>query len=170
MKTALDFKRPSQPILARLLDKLVQESGGEESARTTSLVSALVEDAQRERASDVHLDPDSDGFQLRFRIDGAVIDTLRLSSAVGKRIVRACKSLADLEPGNCPRAARRPCRAQRDWSHPGSSRGHRAHDRRRETDPANPARSTGPSDPRSTRTEQSRLRTAARPRRRMRAA
>ena len=100
MTTILDFRRPSQPILSRLLDKLVQEPGGnEESARTTSLVSALLEDAQRERASDVHIDPDSDGFQVRFRIDGTVIDTLRLSSAEGKRIVRACKSLADLEPG-----------------------------------------------------------------------
>jgi type II secretory ATPase GspE/PulE/Tfp pilus assembly ATPase PilB-like protein len=60
----------------------------------------MLEDAQRERASDVHLDPDSDGYQLRFRIDGAVIDTIRLSSVDGRRIARACKSLANLDPSN----------------------------------------------------------------------
>jgi len=55
---------------------------------------------QRERASDVHLDPDSDGYQLRYRIDGAVIDAIRLSAVDGRRLVRACKALAQSRSSN----------------------------------------------------------------------
>jgi type II secretory ATPase GspE/PulE/Tfp pilus assembly ATPase PilB-like protein len=101
MNPSDDFQRPSQPILCRQLEQaLEQPSSEEETARTTSMVTAILEDALRERVSDVHLDPIEDGFQVRLRIDGALIDTLRLSLADGRRIVRSCKHLADLEPGN----------------------------------------------------------------------
>jgi type II secretory ATPase GspE/PulE/Tfp pilus assembly ATPase PilB-like protein len=59
-----------------------------------------LEDAQRERASDVHLDPDSGGYQVRLRIDGALIDTIRLPATDGRRLVRTCKALANLDPSN----------------------------------------------------------------------
>jgi type II secretory ATPase GspE/PulE/Tfp pilus assembly ATPase PilB-like protein len=101
MNTRIDELKREQPLLSRGLDKVLQtQSLTEEKARTSSMVSALLEDALRERASDVHVDPNFEGYQVRFRIDGAVIDTVRLSSADGKRIVRAFKSLADLEHGN----------------------------------------------------------------------
>jgi general secretion pathway protein E len=93
--------RSSQPILSRLLEqRLDAPAGTDESLHSTSLLSALLEDAQRERASDVHLDPDSVGYQVRLRIDGAVIDTIRLPATEGRRLVRTCKTLADLDPIN----------------------------------------------------------------------
>lgn len=93
--------RSSQPILSRLLEqRLESPAGPDESAHTTSLLSAILQDAQRERASDVHLDPDSGGYQVRLRIDGAVIDTIRLPALDGKRLVRTCKTLANLDPTN----------------------------------------------------------------------
>ena len=93
--------RTSQPILSRLLEKgLDSPAGPDESAHTTSLLSAMLRDAQRERASDLHLDPDSGGYQVRLRIDGAVIDTIRLPAADGTRLVRTCKTLASLDPTN----------------------------------------------------------------------
>lgn len=96
---ATDLLRGEQPLLSRLLEKCLEEPGGtEESARTISLVQALLEDAARERASDIHLDPYRGGFQVRFRIDGVVIDTIALKEGDGRRIARACKSLAGLEP------------------------------------------------------------------------
>ena len=100
-KPTLSIPRASQPLLARILEKRLEElPGADESLRTTSLLAALLEDAQRERASDVHLDPDSEGYQLRFRIDGSVVDTIRVSALDGRRVVRACKSLANLDPSN----------------------------------------------------------------------
>ncbi len=93
--------RAPQPLLSRLLEKrLDSPAGTDESVHTTSLLSALVEDAQRERASDVHLEPDSGGYQVRLRIDGVVIDTIRLRAVDGRRLVRACKTLANLDPSN----------------------------------------------------------------------
>jgi type II secretory ATPase GspE/PulE/Tfp pilus assembly ATPase PilB-like protein len=93
--------RSSQPILSRLLEKRLESPAGtDESVHSTSLLSALLEDAQRERASDVHLDPDSGGYQVRLRIDSAVIDTIRLPALDGRRLVRTCKALADLDPSN----------------------------------------------------------------------
>ena len=98
MNAKLDELKREQPLLSRGLDKVLQSQNlKEEKTRTSSMVSALLEDALRERASDVHVDPDLEGYQVRFRIDSAVIDTVRLSNADGKRIVRAFKSLADLE-------------------------------------------------------------------------
>ena len=100
-KPTRSIPRASRPLLARLLEKRLDEPPStDESLRTTSLLDALLEDAQRERASDVHLDPDSDGYQVRFRIDGAVIDTIRLPAVDGRRLVRACKTLANLDPSN----------------------------------------------------------------------
>jgi type II secretory ATPase GspE/PulE/Tfp pilus assembly ATPase PilB-like protein len=100
MNANLEKLRRAQPLLSRALEKVFQAPAEkEEGARTSSLMSALLEDALRERVSDLHVDPDGAGYQVRFRVDGAVIDTVRLTTADGKRIVRAFKSLADLEHG-----------------------------------------------------------------------
>lgn len=101
MKPTPGIPRAPQPILSRLLEtRLDSPVSADESVHTTSLLSALVEDAQRERASDVHLDPDSAGYQVRLRIDGAVIDTIRLPAVDGRRLARTCKALANLDPSN----------------------------------------------------------------------
>lgn len=101
MNSTPGIPRSPQPILSRLLEtSLDSPAGTDESAHTTSLLSALLEDAQRERASDVHLDPDSGGYQARLRIDGAVIDTIRLPGVEGRRLIRTCKALASLDPSN----------------------------------------------------------------------
>ncbi|MCZ7637327.1 MAG: GspE/PulE family protein [Verrucomicrobia bacterium] len=100
MNSQTPLERPHQPLLCRGLEQALQAPpAGEENTRTSALLNALLEDALRERASDVHLDPAGDGFRIRFRIDGAMIDTLQLSPAEGQRLVRACKNLAALEPG-----------------------------------------------------------------------
>lgn len=101
MKTIQSLSRGAQPILSRQLEKgVLSSASNDEAVQTTALLSALFEDATRERASDVHLDPDSRGYQVRLRIDGAVIDTIRLPTEDGRRLVRACKSLANLDPSN----------------------------------------------------------------------
>jgi general secretion pathway protein E len=94
-----DSKRLRQPQLSRLLSKLLAEPpAGDEITRTRSLVGALLQDAVRENASDVHLDPVSGGYQLRFRIDGAMMDAVLLEAEQGRSVVRSFKSHADLDP------------------------------------------------------------------------
>lgn len=99
MKAITSPQRLRQPHLARLFDKLNQEPpSGAQVTHTRSLIGALLQDAVREAASDVHLDPVSGGYLLRFRIDGALIDTILLERKDGLRLVHSFKSHAGLEP------------------------------------------------------------------------
>ena len=91
--------RVRQPQLSRLLRKLLDEPAGDDiTARNRALTSAMLEDALRENASDIHLDPISGGYQLRFRIDGALVDTVLLETEQGRHVLRSFKTHADLEP------------------------------------------------------------------------
>ncbi|MCB1126182.1 MAG: hypothetical protein KDM81_06785, partial [Verrucomicrobiae bacterium] len=85
------------PLLARLLQEaLALLEQQDQGTRGGDLVQALVQDAHRERASDIHLDPDSSGYRLQFRIDGVIVPVLSLPKDQGTRLVRSLKSLADL--------------------------------------------------------------------------
>jgi general secretion pathway protein E len=55
-------------------------------------------DAVRERATDIHLDPESRGIRLRFRIDGVMRDVALLVPKQGDRLVNQLKSLAGIDP------------------------------------------------------------------------
>jgi len=92
-------QRFRRPILSQLLDALIRDPvEKEENRHTLSLLSALLQDAARENASDVHLDPVEGSYQLRFRMDGALIDTLELAVSDGERLVRSFKLHAELDP------------------------------------------------------------------------
>lgn len=93
-------ERIRQPQLSRLLSKLLADDKPREDAkRTHALVGAMLEDAVRENASDIHLDPVNGGYQLRFRIDGALVDTVLLEPEQGRYVLRSFKSHAGIEPG-----------------------------------------------------------------------
>lgn len=94
----LEQQRRRQPQLSRLLRKLLDESPtSRDAAQTRALVSALLEDAVRENASDIHLDPVQGGYQLRLRIDGALVDTVLLEPEQGLHLIRTFKTHADLD-------------------------------------------------------------------------
>ncbi|WP_302138839.1 GspE/PulE family protein [Halomonas alkalicola] len=59
---------------------------------------ALLEDALRARATDIHLDPHQEYLRLRLRIDGRVIEALRLEAGTGARLINQFKVLAGLNP------------------------------------------------------------------------
>ena len=89
------MRRLRQPQLSRLLSKLMDESPRTKTAaHTRALVGAILEDAVRENASDIHLDPMQGGYQLRLRIDGALVDTVLLQAEQGLPVIRAFKTNA----------------------------------------------------------------------------
>jgi type II secretory ATPase GspE/PulE/Tfp pilus assembly ATPase PilB-like protein len=91
---------PPRPTLSRRLDELIRTPVEiDESQHTRSLIDALLQDAVRGNVSDIHLDPLRDGYELRFRIDGALMDIRHLEPSDGQHIVRAFKSHAGLDPG-----------------------------------------------------------------------
>ena len=62
------------------------------------LVHALVQDAARARASDVHIEPGSDSAAVRFRIDGVIADIASITIAQAKLVINQLKALANLDP------------------------------------------------------------------------
>ncbi|WP_163560088.1 ATPase, T2SS/T4P/T4SS family [Halomonas sp. NO4] len=91
---------PLLPGLNALLETPVAES------RETSLESdvpgreaeALLRDASRARASDIHLDPYLEHLAIRLRIDGRIVEALHVDSATGARLANQFKVMAGLNP------------------------------------------------------------------------
>ncbi|HRX86304.1 MAG TPA: GspE/PulE family protein [Phycisphaerae bacterium] len=59
---------------------------------------AVLRDAIRERASDIHLEPQHNGVRLRFRVDGVLMDTELLTTEQGQHLIRHFKVLSGLDP------------------------------------------------------------------------
>lgn len=94
-----ETQRTRQPDRARLLGvRLQQPVEGDEPANTLLLATAILEDAVRERVSDIHLDPAGENYAVRFRIDGVMVDTVTLPSERGLHLLRMFKTHADIEP------------------------------------------------------------------------
>ena len=97
--------RVSQPEIERELHKLLQAVS---PVGIPALVAAILEDALRESVSDIHLDPRADGYQLRFRIDGVLVDTANFQLEQGLHLLSAFKTHAGLDPASVrvPKAGR----------------------------------------------------------------
>lgn len=60
------------------------------------IVSCLVEAGQEMRASDIHLDPESESIKVRFRIDGVLRDLIELPKKLHEEVISRIKILASL--------------------------------------------------------------------------
>ena len=91
-----------EPWLRTLFAALASQSrqAGSEASEdaVVDLASALLIDAQRERATDIHLDPQQSGVQVRFRVDGAVLKAGLIGSERGRRLINQFKTLGELDP------------------------------------------------------------------------
>ena len=95
--------RKVRPELVRsFLGKLSEYDGKlqalEHALHRPDLAHALLEDALAAQASDVHLEPESRGTRIRFRIDGRVADAAFLSQHEAKFLVNQFKAMANLDP------------------------------------------------------------------------
>jgi type IV pilus assembly protein PilB len=68
----------------------------DESAPVAQLVTRIITEAVRERASDVHLEPQEDALRVRFRVDGALHDALMLPGAMAAAMVSRIKIMAEM--------------------------------------------------------------------------
>ncbi|MBA2778701.1 ATPase, T2SS/T4P/T4SS family [Billgrantia kenyensis] len=59
---------------------------------------ALLDDAVRARATDVHLDPEPDAYRIRLRIDGRIVEAVKLDAGQGLRLANQFKVLSRLNP------------------------------------------------------------------------
>lgn len=86
-----------QPGDADVLRRASEPSAANENIPLVKLVDALIAQAIRERASDIHLDPDTTGLSIRFRIDGVLLDMQRLPISVARPLVSRLKVMASLD-------------------------------------------------------------------------
>jgi type IV pilus assembly protein PilB len=86
-----ESSRTKQPV-ARLAE------GGmtTEDAPVVQLVNKILTQALRDRASDVHLEPQDENVRVRFRIDGALHDVLALPTEMGPALVSRLKIMAGM--------------------------------------------------------------------------
>jgi type IV pilus assembly protein PilB len=68
----------------------------DESAPVAQLVSRILTEAVRERASDVHLEPQEDAVRVRFRVDGALHDAVVLPGSMTQALVSRIKIMAEM--------------------------------------------------------------------------
>ena len=74
---------------------LTTESANDD-APVVQVVNKIISQALRDRASDVHIEPQDKRLRIRFRIDGALHDVLALPDAMGPALVSRLKIMAGM--------------------------------------------------------------------------
>ncbi|MGH7702878.1 MAG: ATPase, T2SS/T4P/T4SS family [Gemmatimonadales bacterium] len=104
-----EMYRPEHSI-ERLLDRLepssvetieailpVESKDPALEAPVARLVDAMISEAVREGASDIHAEPEGGATVVRYRIDGVLREVMRLPGSAGSALVRRAKILANLD-------------------------------------------------------------------------
>jgi len=66
------------------------------SSRAVDIVNMLITQGLRDRASDIHVEPQKDFLRIRFRIDGVLQDVAHLPSATGAAVASRIKIMASM--------------------------------------------------------------------------
>ncbi len=67
-----------------------------DDAPVVNVVNVIILQALRDRASDIHIEPQDEQIRVRFRVDGALIDVTTLPTSVGPALVSRLKVLANM--------------------------------------------------------------------------
>jgi type IV pilus assembly protein PilB len=89
--TAMSDESDEPPLDERALRSAVDD------APTVRLVSAMLAEAVREGASDLHVEPQRDGLRIRHRVDGVLRDVMLLPKGTSAAVVSRLKILSGLD-------------------------------------------------------------------------
>ena len=89
-------QRDSDSILHEL-DRQASKPNSWESEPIINLVDSLIDDAIRERATDIHFEPSENTFRIRFRIDGMLADYKALPAWIAEPVLVRLKLLASVD-------------------------------------------------------------------------
>lgn len=67
-------------------------------ARMSYLLRLLLLACLRGRATDLHLEPKGESYQIRMRVDGVMVDALRVQNDIGSRLAGVMKIASDIDP------------------------------------------------------------------------
>jgi general secretion pathway protein E len=93
--------RPLTESLSQLLERWSDPSANAAApghSDPSELARLILLNASQQNATDLHLDPNSQGWRLRLRIDGVLHDAAELPHELGQRLLQHIKSLAGLDP------------------------------------------------------------------------
>ncbi|MGQ0624066.1 MAG: GspE/PulE family protein [Sporichthyaceae bacterium] len=82
----------------------VSHSADPDDAPVIQLVTQILTKALRDRASDIHVEPQNERVRIRYRIDGALHDVLALPGAIGPAVVSRLKIMAGMNIADRRRA------------------------------------------------------------------
>jgi type IV pilus assembly protein PilB len=68
----------------------------DDNAPVVQVVTRIITQAVRSRASDIHIEPHDTRVRVRFRIDGALVDATFLPPGIGQALVSRIKIMADM--------------------------------------------------------------------------
>ena len=78
--------------------KTTTKTASDAPTEAEQLIRYALQDALDRRATDIHFEPFSLGWRVRFRLDGRLHDVAQLTFGQGQRAVRYLKTLAGLDP------------------------------------------------------------------------
>ncbi len=90
------------PALAPRFHELLEQGSVPTSIDSAErLARAILEDSLQNRITDIHLEPFSQGWRLRVRVDGLMHDAAQLQPEAGQKFVRYFRTRANLDPVVC---------------------------------------------------------------------
>ncbi len=101
IRRAYNFSRKianlSEQYLAGEKDEIAQEERLDDDSPAAEIVTRILAQALDERASDVHIEPGEDALRIRFRIDGRLIEALRLPIKIHPSLTSRIKIMARMD-------------------------------------------------------------------------
>jgi type II secretory ATPase GspE/PulE/Tfp pilus assembly ATPase PilB-like protein/CheY-like chemotaxis protein len=88
---------PETPVVSLDANPAPVEADRELDGPVTKLVDAMIHDAIREGASDIHAEPTDGAVVVRYRVDGVLREVMRLPDTAGAALVRRVKIWARLD-------------------------------------------------------------------------
>ncbi|TMB94911.1 MAG: type II/IV secretion system protein [Chloroflexi bacterium] len=86
----------SRPQLGATRQAIVELSSITATSPAVEIVNMLITQGLRDRASDIHIEPQKDYLRIRFRIDGVLQDVAHLPSSTGAAVSSRIKIMADM--------------------------------------------------------------------------
>lgn len=74
-----------------------RERDAHDQTPVVSLVDSVIDQAVRQRASDIHFEPMRDGLRIRFRIDGGLVEAMRYDPAVCPAVTARLKIISGMD-------------------------------------------------------------------------
>jgi len=100
------YRREANEVFEEMISENVKQvkGGVQNEAPIVKIVETMMTYAYQSRASDVHIEPMEDFVQVRFRIDGVLIDLIRLPKEIEDEVISRVKIMSSLPTDEHARA------------------------------------------------------------------